>query len=299
MHNHFKYFVGTRTESLAYVYLNAIPVDPQIESIEGKIIGPHCQFSRTLPAEFAFTRANHPLSDSLVLESLIIDPCYWTPALPFLYNLELQLQMRDGKKVAQSAKVGLRRWDYEGTNFRMQCRRVVLRGTSCDQLTSEIIQHARTAETSLLVDRYDPQFCATTDQQGVIVVLDLRSTEGTLDEIFRLLDWLPSVFLALVNAEQLARPNFNHHWPKQCHLAQCLTAISTPDELTNFNTEALAVELAPGERPPTWLASIDRPVIVIRRGEDYADLVAARAACDRLQAELAPEFDLAGYFVAP
>jgi hypothetical protein len=31
----------------------------------------------------------------------------------------------------------------------------------------------------------------------------------------------------------------------------------------------------------------------------YADFDEARAACDRLQAELAPEFDLAGYFVAP
>jgi hypothetical protein len=38
-------------------------------------------------------------------------------------------------------------------------------------------------------------------------------------------------------------------------------------------------------------------VIAIREGGTYADLQTARLACDHLQAALAPEFDLAGYFV--
>jgi hypothetical protein len=60
--------------------------------------------------------------------------------------------------------------------------------------------------------------------------------------------------------------------------------------------DVVAVELAAEERPPSWMASLGKPVIAIRRGGAYANLHEARAACDRLQAELAPEFDLAGYF---
>ena len=56
--------------------------------------------------------------------------------------------------------------------------------------------------------------------------------------------------------------------------------------------------LADGERPPAWMAACGRPIVAIRRGAAYADFEKARADCDRLQAALAPEFDLAGYFVA-
>ena len=61
--------------------------------------------------------------------------------------------------------------------------------------------------------------------------------------------------------------------------------------------DVIAVELAEGDRPPAWIAKVSKPVIAIRRGRVYADFFEARAACDRLQAELAPDFNLAGYFV--
>ena len=60
----------------------------------------------------------------------------------------------------------------------------------------------------------------------------------------------------------------------------------------------MVLELQPGERPHAALAHCTLPVIAIRRGESYADFTTARAACDRLQAQLSPEFNLAGYFIA-
>ena len=59
----------------------------------------------------------------------------------------------------------------------------------------------------------------------------------------------------------------------------------------------LAIELGPAERPPVWLAHCGRPVLAIRRGADSAQAGDVRRRCDLLQAELAPEFDFAGYFV--
>jgi hypothetical protein len=52
-----------------------------------------------------------------------------------------------------------------------------------------------------------------------------------------------------------------------------------------------------GEKPPDWVVSTNRPVLVLRRGAIAAPLAERRLACDALQAELAPCSDFAGYFV--
>ena len=45
------------------------------------------------------------------------------------------------------------------------------------------------------------------------------------------------------------------------------------------------------------LAGCPRPVVVIRSHESFTSLAAARAACEQLQRDLAPELNLAGYIV--
>ena len=71
------------------------------------------------------------------------------------------------------------------------------------------------------------------------------------------------------------------------------------DEAVADTCQAIIVELQSDQRPPTSLATLNKPMIAIRRGVAFNNLHEARAACDRLQAELAPEFDLAGYVVGP
>jgi len=300
MFDQLQFSVDKQTESAAYALLKP-SAGSVIRSLAGNLNGPHCQFARTLPADFALAETKSGLTVGQV-----IDPCYWTPALPFLYDMQLTMQMHDEREIEQSAKVGLRRWECSGKNFRLESRRFVLRGAGCDQLTEENAAQARAAETALLVDHYDQSSFGIADYVGVLLILDLRSMDDFHSEIISKLSWSPSLFLILVNADQLARQkeqfaqqNLVVHWPKNCHLAQCLSASSEPAEMSDFSTAALAVELEPGERPPNWLADIERPVVAIRRGVVNDDLQQARAACDRLQAELAPEFNLAGYFVAP
>jgi hypothetical protein len=72
--------------------------------------------------------------------------------------------------------------------------------------------------------------------------------------------------------------------------------VNAVSEKTAVTCDAYAIELQSGERPPTWAATCDKPVIVIRNDLE-AEIRTARMSCDKLQAELAPEFDLAGYFV--
>ncbi len=66
--------------------------------LAGFIRGPICDTSQTLPAEFTlvetpaseftseFTEADPPEASAT-----IVDPCYWTPDLPMMYAVTLQL----------------------------------------------------------------------------------------------------------------------------------------------------------------------------------------------------------------
>jgi len=288
MFDQLQFILGQCTDSTAKAYLRS-PPGADVGSLSASLYGPHCQFSRTLASDFAL-RA----SADGVQEVLVTEPCYWTPALPFLYELKVNLAGRE-----QTVPVGLRRWTCSGQSFRMEGRRTVLRGAATTIGANEVFANAREAEIACLIRDFSDDACAAADRLGVPLVVDLRNAGDSLFSILDRLDWSASVLVALVSTTQLADAELIRHWPRQCLLAHCLTAASTPDELDDPNTEALAIELAPAERPPAWLSEIDRPLIAIRQGKNYASPAEARAACDRLQAELAPDFNLAGYFVAP
>lgn len=80
--------------------------------LAGTVEGPTCVASHTLPATIPL-RSNR---SSTTLESVAIipDPCFWTPELPFLYRLRLEL-IRDGQVLEQTERVvGLRRRGRDG-----------------------------------------------------------------------------------------------------------------------------------------------------------------------------------------
>jgi len=278
-----QFLQGQCSESTAQVYLHA---HAELAALPALLTGPRCQFSHTLAADFVFRTTTNAAPMALVTE-----PCYWTPALPFLYDLQL------GKSEEQKISVGLRRWTSQGSSFYLETRRTVLRGAFTDVITDEILTQARAAGTVLLLNHYHFDWCAAADRAGVPLVVDLRQAGAALGPILSRLDWSASVLLALVSEEQLTHTT--SVGPRQCLLAPCLNASSPPAELLDSAAQAYAIELQPGESPPTWLADIDRPLVAIRRGVTSDDLPAARAACDRLQADLAPKLNLAGYFVAP
>jgi hypothetical protein len=63
---------------LALLDIDAAKAARSTPRIEGLITGPYCAYARTLPATY-------PIRSGQVS---IVDPCYWTPELPFLYQIE-------------------------------------------------------------------------------------------------------------------------------------------------------------------------------------------------------------------
>ncbi len=295
MHDQLQFHVGNTSQSEACVYFS-MRNDSKILSATGSFIGPHCEHSRTLPAEFKIRLSTHPATQQTIAEITIIDPCYWNPALPFTYEVELQIQDTNGLEIAYRGTLGMRRWHGAKKSFYLDLRRCVLRGYRCNEPNEDALQVARQQELTLIVDPTDRSFYQTANRLGVGLVVDLRNVGKAIsDHVYRLND-SPSVMVALVSTEQLSQLDTNHR-PKQCLLAQCLTAGAQPNEIIGTTPDAFAIELKADERPPLWLADIEKPLIAIHCLAEEPPLHSPRRRCEKLQATLAPDFSLAGYFV--
>jgi hypothetical protein len=262
--------------------------------IRGALDGPYCTTARTLPTQYAL-RAGVDSTAHAFAMAQVADPCFWTPALPFLYQLDLDVTL-DSRETKIDAMVGLRRWACDGASFRLNRKRVVLRGAAAPQTGESTLGIARASEAVLIVRDPPDAFCREASRHGVALIADLRGCAAKTPARLKLLAWHPSVLVALVDDRDWSCSILSPIVPASCVVKATSDAATSADRPW---ARALTVELHAGERPPAWLAESGKPVIAIRRGVSYADFHEARAACDQLQADLAPEFDLAGYFVAP
>jgi hypothetical protein len=231
-------------------------------------------------------------------EVVIPEPCYWSPALPFLY--ELRCEWSDGANDARELRlaIGLRRLEPRKKSLYWDGKRIVLRGLRVATVASSAVEEARAAEVALLVPHPTTQTCELADEHGLPLIADLRG--GELEpQAVRSLALHPSVTMMLIDGHQI-RPCKPGHLPRGTLIAAAMNPVRDGHVSAQQPPEwadVLAVEVEPGGRPPAWIDHARRPVIAIRGNGPYADFQIARAACDRLQAVLAPDFDLAGYFV--
>jgi hypothetical protein len=262
--------------------------------IGGVLEGPYCTIARTLTAQFPL-RTGVDSTGQAIATARVTDPCFWTPALPFLYRLTLTLTSQAGKWTIEPM-VGLRRWECDGQNFRLERKRVVLRGATSPSNADATLDDARAQEVTLLVVEPTDELCQEASRRGVGLIADLRNLGNAAPARLRMLAWHPAVLAALVDDCDSASDEL----PPMVATG-CVVDVDSAAATLNARPwgRLIAVELNASQRPPNWLATYGRPVIAIRRGVAYADFHQARAACDRLQADLAPEFDLAGYFVTP
>jgi hypothetical protein len=278
------------------VLIDASATGRDVVSLHGTLDGPNCLHARTLPTVFRLHARRDPESGAASAEVLVTDPCYWTPALPFLYTLIVELQLADGTDMTVSQPLALRRWYADGPNLRLERKRIVLRGAEVAHPEAGVIPAAHSVETALLVRRPELAFCREANRQGVAIIADLRSTGSDALGALCACAWQPSVMIALV--DDAAGEKFG---PSAAPLLATVVQLTDLDPAAANRpwADVLAVELSGEERPPAWLATCGKPVIAIRRGATYAAVYGVRTACDRLQGDLAPEFNLAGYFVTP
>src|SRR4051794_15209058 len=75
--------------------------------LRGTLRGPFCEKGRTLPAEFTFRDFGN--SSGKQIETVVSDPCMWTPEMPHLYQADVEAR-RDDQLIAEyHGSIGLRR----------------------------------------------------------------------------------------------------------------------------------------------------------------------------------------------
>jgi hypothetical protein len=250
-----------------------------------ELYGPRCEYGRTLASTF-----RGKVISAHRVEFLVTEPCYWSAAMPFLYELRRTDAGATNGGIVHT--LGLQRLSAHGVNLRHGGERVVLRGAVAATLDESAVREAHEAEAAIIAiaAKEIPDLSAAS-RWGATVLVDASTFAGDIQQLRQRLSWEPAVAALLQAAGDSVRTNESPF----------LTGVVLPsqqwhDVANAAGAQLIVADLATGERPPASGIEWGKPVIALRRSPEFASFAEARAACDRLQAELAPEFNLAGYF---
>ena len=265
--------------------------------IRGTVHGPSCLYARTLPATIALRAgAFSPLHTAV---SHLPDPCFWSAELPHLYQLQIEL-VRDGNVVARlNRTLGIRPVSVLGTNLYIAGRRQVLRGADVadrffptDDPRRDVTALRRDALV-IVGDAFSPEFVEAADRVGLVLMIRMaRRAASQFADVLPRMARSPSLLAVILETDDAVSPGIK---------AACGDVL-------------LACEMTDASQlPPAWadicLAPADVlakradksggrtiPTIALEGGAELS-LSAVRAACDKLQGELADRGDFAGYLV--
>lgn len=299
-------FHGRLNPASAHVYAQLRGVTTQDGlSMAGFLRGPYCLYSTTLPATIKFIDAGP--GESLLAKATLPDPCFWSPALPSLYDVHLELRRGEEVLAVCERQFGIRALDVRGRFLYDQGKRFVLRGVSAQldpRLRSPVTDLPdllcwHDAPAAMLAMSPANSLCEEASRVGVLVVASVTADQPALQEVQRLSRYASVAIIVL--AGDVPIDNDLRVAARNTILARWIDAAE--DVAVDEGCEAIVVHL-PGDSSEvattehSW-TSQTIPVIVWR-SLDYRrprQLQAARAACDELQADLAPLGDFAGYFV--
>jgi hypothetical protein len=282
-------FYGDLTVSRAYVYARLPrPAEDAGLTLVGQVRGPRCKLAETLPL-------TSPLIDlgpgpTLLAQALVPDPVFWSPDLPAIYDVTVNL-LRGTELIASARReIGLRSLGVRGRNLFLNGKRWVLRGVSAASANSRRITDWHDAAAAYLDDDA-PTACRAASEQGVLAMIDVVG-EHPVWRIRHLANY-PSV--AICVPDMLPADFRKSQVAPNVILAQRLVRDVV---LTRRSwADVLVVTADDVEFVREAVASFDAPIIAARYHRLRVDVAAARAACDALQRDLAPLGQFAGYVV--
>jgi len=228
------------------------------------------------------------------------DPCFWSTQLPALYDVHVELC--DGSRVVTTfdQTIGIRRLGAAGPNLLWEGKRWVLRGVGSQQqitLTdsgAEYVATFRDATAAMVLVDPDPSICSHASQAGVIVIAQLTDP-ANIEEQLSELGRAGSVAVAILPTDITASDPALHNAAPNLLLAQHFsdeTAINAADW-----ADLIVCEVSEASRFHDAVAACPLPIVAQRRLNKSESVAEARQACDRLQRDLAPAGNYAGYFI--
>jgi hypothetical protein len=265
-------------------------------SIAGTIVGPHSKHAHTLSATIPFRY--HASGNMPLAEAVVPDPCFWTPEYPYTYKVNIEV-LQHGEVIHHEERLlGIRPLGARGKSFYLDSRRWVLRGGFSNAMQAKELADWRDAELAPVVSySEDAEYLAAASELGVLLVGHLvGESEETLPRLERLGHW-PAVGMVLIDTP-IDEAALLAQWPHNLLLGQRLRVDETMQE---FQPAAWADFVVGDVMDPALFAAqtkaVELPVIACRQIGSERNVGAVRTACERLQQDLAPYGDFAGYLV--
>ncbi len=283
-------FFGGASDAMAYVYAR-LPQRAHAAGLTlgGRLIGPNCLYADTLPATSQFI--DRGPGDALVAKAIVPEPCFWTPEMPHLYRAHVEL--RNGSSVVATAQrdFGIRTLGAAGGKLIYDAKRWVLRAVDRDEVAGSELDSWRESNTALLARNPHDSLCQQASRVGVLLVAEL--TGSHVAELRRLARWA-AVGIVVLPARTVELPLLGN-WAHNLVLAQRIAA----GELVHTAPwcQLAVVETRDPADVAARVAGCRLPIVVHRPAGALESVAAGRAACDRLQRDLAGLGDWSGYIV--
>lgn len=283
-------FSGAISSTRADIYVRcaALPGGGPFR-ITGLVHGPYCLFSRTLPARI-------PLMDqgpgpTVLARATVPDPCVWSPELPMIYQVEWTLWDASTPFLSRQEIFGLRGLGCHQRSVYRENRRTVLRGVEPQLPIDPADAQWRELMLSCAVWNPDDALCLDASRHGLALVAHVATSNTTDSDVTRLARW-PAVQVITLDAPGLSQepPRARAQLPL---IAQ--RVLNVADVCRSWETTLWVRLQDPTQDIPT-IAAQAGPVMVART-TTATELGDVRRACEQLQRDLAPELNLAGYFV--
>jgi hypothetical protein len=286
-------FHGELTVHRALVYARLPrPSDGNGWSLAGTIRGPRCLHAQTLPAAGKFV--DQGSGPPLLAQAVLPDPVCWTADLPAIYDVTVNL-LRGGDVVATARReLGLRRLGPRGRDFVLDGKRWVLRGVNMKSTTARLPREWHEGLSALVVREPSEDQLAEASQWGALAVVDFNGTADAAATGLRHLARYPAVAIAIVRGPlptDFAKADY-------CPNLVLAAAIGPGEQAHLPPWAELAVVSAESTEAFARVAqTVSIPILAERRLAAALPLDEARAACDRLQRDLAAAGQFAGYIV--
>lgn len=313
-------FFGDAADAEARVYVLAMPLGDAVDAaldglkITGRVEGPKCRYSHTLPARIPVRFRGVRTSDGkvelarpeLVGEAIVPDPNFWTPELPFLYRAIVEVRRGDEIVAAYEQDFGIRPLGVRGKRLMFDGKTWVPRAVRREVVVGEApLELWRETATVMVVDDPSDELCREASEIGVILFACITKDVGARDRM-RSLCRFPAVTMIILPHRMLLSIELAGMELALPELRSVVRNLLIADSeslddgtrvrLKTPQTRVLHRERATAEQIATQMGNDARPML-IQASTGKRSLVEAREACDALQAELAGKCDPAGYIV--
>lgn len=282
-------FHGEASPAEARVYIKVrVAADVPKLKLTGTIHGPASRYARTLQAT---TRFERPIIDAESLVEVILpDPCFWSPAAPYLYTAKVQLELAGERVWADERTFGIRRLGAQNERLYFDAQNWVLRGAAAANTSAIDWDAWREHDLAAVVDNPSDAFCAEADVRGLLVVAQCDATGQALHE--QLANWQrhPSIGIVVLSADTQLSPSDRGLAPNTLLAARCERSDSPTPEWADISWQLESAHIA---NAPTSQAR--RRARIIERPSAATEPAAARVACDTTQRDWAGRGRIAGF----